>query len=94
MVGYAIAKVLDSKNPAFPVGATVFSSSEWGQYSHVHEPQYLKDVTRIDEIIDPSLPISVYNGVLGVGGFTSWDSLEKIGDLKAGETIYISSAAG
>lgn len=94
MVGYAIAKVLESKNPAFPVGSTVFSSSEWGQYSHIHLPQYLKDVTRIDEIIDPSLPISVYNGVLGVGGFTSWDSLEKIGNLKAGETIYISSAAG
>ncbi|KAF9306886.1 hypothetical protein BGZ74_002387 [Mortierella antarctica] len=94
VVGYAIAKVLESKNPAFPVGSTVFSSSEWGQYSHIHLPQYLKDVTRIDEIIDPSLPISVYNGVLGVGGFTSWDSLEMIGNLKAGETIYISSAAG
>ncbi|KAF8987885.1 hypothetical protein BGZ52_002203 [Haplosporangium bisporale] len=94
IVGYAIAKVIDSKNPAFPVGATVFSSSEWGQYSHIFLPQYLKDVTRIDEMVDPNLPISVYNGVLGVGGFTSWDALQKIGDLKTGETIYVSSAAG
>ncbi|KAG0002108.1 hypothetical protein BGZ80_006024 [Entomortierella chlamydospora] len=40
------------------------------------------------------MPLSAYNGVLGVPEFTIWDSLNSKGDLKASETIYISSAAG
>ncbi|KAG0340190.1 hypothetical protein BG004_006524 [Podila humilis] len=39
VVGYAIARVLDSRNTTYPVGALVFSSSEWGEFTHVHEPQ-------------------------------------------------------
>ncbi|KAF9427250.1 hypothetical protein BGZ94_005232 [Podila epigama] len=92
--GYSIAKVVASENEEFPVGSTIFSPSDWAVYSHIHQPKYLADIVRIDDALDPRLPISVYCGVLGVPGFTVWDSFEQIGDLKGGETIYISSAAG
>ncbi|KAF9438326.1 hypothetical protein BGZ76_008609 [Entomortierella beljakovae] len=94
VTGFAIAKVIDSKNPKIPVGATVFSPSNWEEYSYISQPEYLNDISVLDGSIDSRVPISAYNGVLGVPGFTVWDSLGRIGDLKAGETIYISSAAG
>ncbi|KAG0210972.1 hypothetical protein BGX28_008680 [Mortierella sp. GBA30] len=92
--GFAIAKIVDSNNPKFPVDAFVFSPSHWETYTHVHTPDGLNDVIVLNDILDPSIPLAAYNGVLGVPGFTVWDSLNKIGDLKKGETIYISSAAG
>ncbi|KAF9966538.1 hypothetical protein BGZ70_001997 [Mortierella alpina] len=92
--GFAIGKIESSNNAKFPVGALVFSPSHWETYTHVHDPQFLNDVTVLDGIVDPKIPLAAYNGVLGVPGFTVWDSLNEIGNLKKGETIYISSAAG
>ncbi|KAF9896693.1 hypothetical protein BX616_006940 [Lobosporangium transversale] len=94
VVGFAIAKVVDSKNPKFPVGALVHSPSHWEEYTHVYEPEYINDLNVLDNAVDSKVPLSAYTGVLGIPGFTVWDSLNLRGDLKAGETIYISSAAG
>ncbi|KAG0051523.1 Prostaglandin reductase 1 [Gryganskiella cystojenkinii] len=94
VVGFSIAKVIESKNSTFPVGATVFAPAHWATYSHIQGEVYINDVHVMDKIIDPEIPLAAYNGVLGVPGFTVYDSLNAIGDLKAGETIYISSAAG
>ncbi|KAF9349122.1 hypothetical protein BGX26_012541 [Mortierella sp. AD094] len=94
VIGFGISKVIDSNNSKFPVGALVISPSGWEEYSHIQGSVYLNDVTLLDGLLDPNVPLSVYNGVLGVPGFTVWDSLNSKGDLKAGETIYISSAAG
>jgi NADPH-dependent curcumin reductase CurA len=94
VVGFAISRVVDSKNPKVPVGALVLAPSHWESYTHIHEPEYLNDIVVLDDVANPNVPLSAYNGVLGVPGFTVWDSLKSIGDLKKGETIYISSAAG
>ncbi|KAF9192845.1 hypothetical protein BGZ51_004608 [Haplosporangium sp. Z 767] len=92
--GVGIARVLDSKNPNVPVGALIIATAEWAEYSHISRPDFLSDIAVLDRIVDPSVPLTAYNGVLGVSGLTVWDSLNKIGDLKKGETIYVSSAAG
>lgn len=94
MVGYSIAKVVESKNAAVPVGATIFAPTHWADYSHIQGEVYLADVHVLDGVIDPEIPLRAYNGILGVPGFTVYDSLNAVGDLKKGETIYISSAAG
>ncbi|KAF8987886.1 hypothetical protein BGZ52_002204 [Haplosporangium bisporale] len=95
VVGYAIALVLNSKNPKFPVGAVVYGPGEWAEYNHISDPVHLADVNRYDEAITSSgLALSLFNGILGVPAFTVWHSLKKVADLKEGETIYISSAAG
>ncbi|KAF9392859.1 Prostaglandin reductase 1 [Podila verticillata] len=94
VIGFAIAKVIDSKNAGFPVGALVLSPSNWESYTHVSRPEAIADLVRIDELVSSKLPLSAYNGVLGIPGYTSWDSLHSLGNPKAGETIYISSAAG
>ncbi|GJJ74661.1 hypothetical protein EMPS_07019 [Entomortierella parvispora] len=94
VVGFSIAKVIESKNPAVPVGATVFAPTHWAEHSHIQGDEYLNDVHVLDEVIDPEIPLYAWNGVLGVPGYTVYDSLNSVGDLKKGETIYISSAAG
>ncbi|KAF9365811.1 hypothetical protein BGX34_008142 [Mortierella sp. NVP85] len=94
VVGFAISRVIDSKNPKVPVGALVLSPSHWESYTHVHDPQYLNDIVVLNDVANPNVPLSAYNGVLGLSGFTVWDSLKSLGNLKKGETIYISSAAG
>lgn len=91
VIGFGIAKVLASSNPQFPVGTTFFGNLHWETYSHLPATALALVVPMQ---LDPELPISVYNGVLGTSGFTVWDSLRRVADLKAGETIYISSAAG
>ncbi|KAG0217939.1 hypothetical protein BGX33_009101 [Mortierella sp. NVP41] len=91
VIGYGISKVLESKNPLFPVGSTFFGNVNWETYS-VRHSSTLGLVVPLE--MDADIPISVYNGVLGTSGFTVWDSLRRVGDLKEGETIYISSAAG
>src|SRR6266540_2291431 len=45
-------------------------------------------------LVDPSLPLSSYLGVLGIPGFTGWYGLKMIGKPKAGETLVVSGAAG
>ncbi|KAF9081548.1 hypothetical protein BGX23_000747 [Mortierella sp. AD031] len=94
VLGFAFGKVLDSKNPAYPVGSRhFFGNVPWSNYSVLKSGQDLAESVNIDGI-DKDLPLSTYSGVLGASGLTVWDSLRKVADLKKGETIYISSAAG
>ncbi|KAF9144774.1 hypothetical protein BGX30_011538 [Mortierella sp. GBA39] len=94
VAGFGLGKIVDSKNPAFPVGSTFFGPVRWESYSHLTKEQGLGESINLDAGLDKDLPLSVYNGVLGLSGFTVWDSLKRLGNLKKGETIYISSAAG
>ncbi|KAF9192846.1 hypothetical protein BGZ51_004609 [Haplosporangium sp. Z 767] len=94
VIGFAISKVLDSKHPKFPKGSTIFCPANWETYTLLETEQKLGEVINLDAALDPEVPLSAYNGVLGLTGLTVWDSLKKVGDLKEGETIYIPSAAG
>ncbi|KAG0381235.1 hypothetical protein BGX24_000005 [Mortierella sp. AD032] len=91
VIGFGIAQVLLSNNPSFPQGSLFFGNLHWETYSLI--PATSLEMV-VPMVLDAELPISVYNGVLGTSGFTVWDSLRRVADLKAGETIYISSAAG
>ncbi|KAG0291697.1 hypothetical protein BGZ96_004906 [Linnemannia gamsii] len=94
VTGFGIGKIVDSKNPTFPVGSTFFGPVRWESYSVLTQDQGLSESVNLDAGLDKDDSLSVYNGVLGLSGFTVWDSLKRRGDLKKGETIYISSAAG
>ncbi|KAF9950415.1 Prostaglandin reductase 1 [Modicella reniformis] len=39
VVGFAIARVIDSKNPKVPIGALVLAPSHWEAYTHIHEKE-------------------------------------------------------
>ena len=85
--GGAIGEVIESLNPDFPVGSKV--SSMFGWRSH-----FVSDGTEITVL--PNTPIceSHFLGVLGMPGMTAWTGLNRIAELKAGETLFVSAASG
>ncbi|OAQ36722.1 NAD(P)-binding protein [Linnemannia elongata AG-77] len=93
VIGFGFSKVLESRKPNFHVGSSYFFGFlPWSSYS-VLRSQDLSETFNIDSI-DKDIPLSVYSGILGASGLTVWDSINRVADLKKGETIYISSAAG
>jgi NADPH-dependent curcumin reductase CurA len=84
--GSAIGEVIESRANEFKPGYVVTSSFGWREY-FIASPHELQPVSRKIQ------PLSVYLGVLGMTGMTAWAGLHLV-DVKAGETIYISGAAG
>jgi NADPH-dependent curcumin reductase CurA len=84
--GGAVGEVMESRSPQFKPGDVVTSNLGWREYA-VASAKELHAVDRAAQ------PLSVYLGLLGMTGMTAWAGLQ-VGELKAGETIYISGAAG
>ncbi len=84
--GSAVGEVVESHAPGIQPGDIVTSSFGWREY-FTAAPHDLQVVSREVQ------PLSAYLGVLGMTGMTAWAGL-RLGEVKAGETIYISGAAG
>jgi NADPH-dependent curcumin reductase CurA len=85
--GGAVGRVLTSRHPDFAEGDWVRSLLGWRDYG----------VARGDRLlaIDPDVaPPSTSLSVLGYTGFTAWIGLDEIGRVAAGETVFVSGAAG
>ena len=87
MDGYAIGKVEISNDKSFNVGDLVFSSQGMRD-NFVCSADKLKKLKAID------MPIQSYLGPLGMTGHTAYIGLLKHGELKAGQTVLVSSAGG
>jgi len=87
--GGSVGQVIESKHDGFTAGDYVcgFASGAWREY-YVSEGAMMQKV-------DPKLaPLQSYLGVMGMPGMTAYTSLLRIGEPKAGETIFVSAAAG
>ncbi len=85
--GGAVGQVVASNHPNFPEGTYVLSNMGWREY-------FLSDGTGLTPV-DPSLaPIEAYLGVMGMPGLTAYVGLLDIGQPQAGETVFVSGAAG
>jgi len=85
--GDAVGRVVSSRDPRLAEGDWVLSRLGWREQGVVSADRLRK--------LDPALaPPSTALGVLGIPGFTAWIGLEVIGQVKAGETIFVSCAAG
>ena len=85
--GGAVGRVVASRYEGIAEGDWVSSGLGWRE-AGVAEGSSLRK-------LDPSLaPPSTALGALGMPGFTAWIGLVEIGDVKDGETIYVSGAAG
>ncbi|MBV9045776.1 MAG: NADP-dependent oxidoreductase [Alphaproteobacteria bacterium] len=86
--GFALGRVLKSRAPNLKEGDIVR-----GAYGY--RERYVADakqVTRVDA--DPKLPLTVYMHVMGGAGFVAYGGLIEIGKMKAGEQVFVSTAAG
>lgn len=86
MVGGGVAKVVESKNAGFKAGDYVDIYMGWQEYA-VSDGRGLRK-------LDPSVPVSTGEGVLGMTGLTAYFGLLDVCHPKAGETVVVSGAAG
>jgi len=84
--GGAVGEVIESNAGEFKPGDVVTSNYGWREY-FVAASKELHPVPREVQ------PLSVFLGALGMTGMTAWAGL-KLVEVKAGDVIYISGAAG
>ncbi|HVK25692.1 MAG TPA: NADP-dependent oxidoreductase [Actinokineospora sp.] len=88
--GRAVGRVLESGDPAFHVGQFVFHREGWRTHALVDtaDPRL-----RVVEAFD-GVPLSTHLSILGGTGLSAYVGLVKIAGLRAGESVFISAAAG
>jgi NADPH-dependent curcumin reductase CurA len=85
--GGSVGRVSLSKHDGFAEGDWVLSMLGWREHGVVNGDHLRK--------LDPALaPPSAALGMLGMPGLTAWVGLVDIGQVKEGETLYVSGAAG
>ncbi|KAM3591306.1 uncharacterized protein V6R79_026413 [Siganus canaliculatus] len=90
MIGTQVAKVIQSKNPAFPVGSHVVARSGWRSHT-------LSDGSDLIPVLPDwpkDIPLSLALGTVGMPGLTALYGIEEVLGLKKGETLLVNAAAG
>lgn len=88
MRSVAVAEVLESQHPDYAKGDYVYGLFGWQEYC-------VTDVNPFLRKVDPSLaPISTALGALGPNGLTAYQVLNIKAQIKEGDTVLISTAAG
>ncbi len=85
--GGAVGEVLASNSPELQVGDTVLHGYGWRDL-------VVGDAKRFRKVDTALAPASAYLGVLGMPALTAYAGLLEIAGMKAGETVFVSGAAG
>lgn len=86
--GRSIGRVVDSRDSGLQVGDLVFHRDGWRTHALVNAA----NVRIVPQV--PQVPLSAYLGILGGTGLTAYVGLTRIAALQAGESVFISAAAG
>jgi NADPH-dependent curcumin reductase CurA len=84
--GGAVGGVIESRDPKFLPGDVVTSGFGWREY-------FVASAKDLHQVGHEFQPLSIYLGLLGMTGLTAWAGLNLV-EVKAGDTLYISGAAG
>jgi NADPH-dependent curcumin reductase CurA len=85
--GGSVGRVLESQAEGLSAGEYVLSSAGW-------QEKFVSPGERLRKIDVELAPPQSYLGVMGMPGFTAYYGLLEIGAPKAGETVFVSAAAG
>jgi NADPH-dependent curcumin reductase CurA len=89
MRGIGVGTVVESNDPAFRVGASLYGLFGWQDYAIV-EPG--DRVLVLPE--NPEVPLTMHLSLFGHIGITAYFGLAEVARPKAGETLVVSAAAG
>jgi len=87
MTGGAIGRVIESNYEGLAPGVIVESNYGWRE-------AFVASGTALAPLGTLTAPPSAYLGVLGMPGMTAYVGLLEVGQLKDGETVFVSGAAG
>ncbi|KAI5670091.1 hypothetical protein M9H77_10455 [Catharanthus roseus] len=88
IVGYGVARVLDSTHSNFNKGDLLWGFTGWEEYSIITATQGLIKIQHTD------VPLSYYTGILGMPGMTAYAGFFEVCSPKKGERVFISAASG
>lgn len=89
MPGSGVGQVVASRSELFRTGDWLVGQTGWQDYA-VASGEGISGFTRIPEGIEPRAMLSVF----GVNGLTAYFGVTEIGKPIAGETVFVSAAAG
>ena len=85
--GACIGQVIASKNNQFAVGECVLGMLGWREY-------WLSNGSDVVTVNPKIAPLQSFLGTFGMTGLTAYIGLLKIGELKDGDTVFVSAASG
>ena len=89
--GSALGRVIESRAAGVEVGDVLRHRLGWRDYAVVDAAATAGGGARID----PDLaPLPAWLGVLGQTGFTAYVGLRRAGELREGDVVFVSAAAG
>ena len=90
-----VGEIVGSRAAGFEQGDTVWHASGWREYAVVKAGEQalagLGTLTRLDTDLAPP---QAYLGVLGGNGLTAYAGLFRVGELREGDVVWVSAAAG
>ena len=87
MQGGAVGEVIESKSADLPVGTHVLHMLGW-------RDEAVMPAAQAQRLPDLGVDIQAYLGQLGMPGMTAYFGLLTVADAKAGDTVFVSAAAG
>lgn len=86
--GFVVGEVVASRNERLAPGDLVAMGGGWAEHQLFRGRGYLQTIGRHD------VPLSAWIGVLGIPGMTAWFGLQRVGGLRDGDRVFVTSAAG
>jgi NADPH-dependent curcumin reductase CurA len=83
-----VGQVVKSRNPDFQEGSFLVGPNGIQDYALV------RDITPFTRKVDGNVPLTHHLSVLGGPGLTAYFGMTRIAQVKAGETVLVSAAAG
>ncbi|QLG45014.1 MDR family NADP-dependent oxidoreductase [Costertonia aggregata] len=90
MIGRGVGRVVESKCTKFKVGDLLQTKLGWREYGVIKDEPYFMTYKMSTTDLSPSYGV----GALGMNGFTSVIGMQDICEVKKGETVLVSGAAG
>ena len=87
LTGGSVGEVVESRNPKFAAGDVVVGMLDWASHT-LHDGRGLRKIDR------DAAPLSAHLGILGMPGYTAYHGMLRMGQPRAGETVFVSAATG
>ncbi|HJQ59806.1 MAG TPA: NADP-dependent oxidoreductase [Vineibacter sp.] len=83
----SVAEIVESRNSRYAAGDVVTGMLDWATHT-VHDGRGLRKIDR------DAAPLPAHLGILGMPGYTAYHGMLRMGQPKAGETVFVSAATG